>query len=91
MSVHIKTAAEIEKMREAGQLAAQLLDYITPFVKVGVTTNELNQLAHDYQVNVQGVTPATLNYTPEGCTPFQNQCALRSITLFVTAFPMTRH
>ncbi|MBP6345540.1 type I methionyl aminopeptidase [Neisseriaceae bacterium CLB008] len=70
MSVHIKTAAEIEKMREAGQLAAQLLDYITPFVKVGVTTNELNQLAHDYQVNVQGVTPATLNYTPEGCTPF---------------------
>lgn len=60
--IPIKTAEEIEKMRIAGRLAAELLDYITSFVKPGVTTNELNQLCHDYQINVQGTIPAPLNY-----------------------------
>lgn len=67
MSVHIKTADEIEKMRVAGRLAGELLDYITPFVQVGVTTNEINQLCHDYQINVQKTIPAPLNY---GNPPF---------------------
>lgn len=48
-------------MRKAGKLAAQVLDYITPFVKVGVTTEELDQLCHDYILD-HGAIPAPLNY-----------------------------
>ncbi len=70
MSISIKTPQEIEKMRIAGRLAGELLDYIAPFVKVGVTTNELDQLCHDYMVNVQGSIPAPLNYAPGGHTPY---------------------
>ena len=62
MSGIIKTAQEIEKMRIAGQLAADVLIMIEPHVKKGVTTNELNQLCHDYIVNEQQAIPAPLNY-----------------------------
>ena len=50
-----------EKMRIAGRLAGELLDYITPFVKVGVTTDELDKLCHDYTVDVQQGIPAPLH------------------------------
>ncbi|MTI62749.1 type I methionyl aminopeptidase [Methylophaga sp.] len=62
MAVSIKTADEIEKMRIAGQLAADVLMMITPHVKAGITTDELNQICHDYIVNVQKAIPAPLNY-----------------------------
>jgi methionyl aminopeptidase len=62
MSIIIKTAAEIEKMRVAGRLAAEVLDMIEPYVKVGVATEELNHLCHEYIVNVQNAIPAPLNY-----------------------------
>ena len=62
MTVTIKTAQEIEKMRVAGRLAAEVLDMITPYVKSGITTNELNALCHDYIVNTQQAIPAPLNY-----------------------------
>lgn len=58
----IKTKEDIEKMRIAGRLAADVLDMIEPHVVAGVTTNELNQICHDYMVNVQGAIPAPLNY-----------------------------
>ena len=58
----IKTTAEIEKMRIAGQLAAQVLEMIEPFVKEGVSTDELNTICHDYIVNVQKAIPAPLDY-----------------------------
>ncbi len=70
MSISIKTPQEIEKMRIAGRLAGEVLDYIAPYVKTGVTTNELDQLCHDYMVNVQGCIPAPLNYAPGGHTPY---------------------
>ena len=70
MSVAIKSAEDIEKMRVAGRLAAELLDYLTPHVQPGVTTGELDRFAHDYQVNVQQVVPATLNYAPPGHRPY---------------------
>jgi methionyl aminopeptidase len=70
MSVTIKTPEEIEKMRIAGRLGAEVLDYITPFVKPGVTTGELDRLCHDYMVNVQGTIPAPLNYTPPVHVPY---------------------
>ncbi|NOQ34330.1 MAG: type I methionyl aminopeptidase [Methylococcaceae bacterium] len=62
MSILIKTADEIEKMRVAGKLAAEVLEMIVPHVVEGVTTNELNELCHDYMVNVQHTIPAPLNY-----------------------------
>jgi len=70
MSISIKTGAEIDAMRLAGRLASEVLDYLTPFVKPGVTTDELDKLAHDYMVNVQGTIPAPLNYAPGGHAPY---------------------
>ncbi|NVJ60469.1 MAG: type I methionyl aminopeptidase [Gammaproteobacteria bacterium] len=62
MAIKIKTADEIEKMRVAGRLAAEVLEMIEPHVVAGVTTNELNQICHDYIVNQQHAIPAPLNY-----------------------------
>jgi methionyl aminopeptidase len=62
MAVTIKTPEEIEKMRVAGRLAAEVLEMITPHVQPGVTTEELDRLCHDYIVNVQHAIPAPLNY-----------------------------
>lgn len=57
----IKTAYDIEQMRIAGKIAADVLDYITPFVVPGVTTNQLDKLCYDYITNVRGSFPAPLN------------------------------
>ncbi|MFB9886996.1 type I methionyl aminopeptidase [Balneatrix alpica] len=62
MSVIIKTTEDIAKMRVAGRLAAEVLEMIEPHIQPGVTTNELNQICHDYIVNVQKAIPAPLNY-----------------------------
>lgn len=62
MPVLIKTPEEIEKMRVAGRLAAEVLEMIAEHVKPGVTTNTLDQICHDYIVNVQQAIPAPLNY-----------------------------
>ncbi|HNA28908.1 MAG TPA: type I methionyl aminopeptidase [Thiobacillaceae bacterium] len=70
MSITIKNPDEIEKMRIAGRLASEVLDFITPYVKPGVTTGELDKLCHDYQVDVQGCIPAPLNYAPPGHAPY---------------------
>ena len=70
MTIQIKSAADIEKMRVAGRLAAEVLDFLTPHIKAGITTAEIDQLAHDYMVNVQGTIPAPLNYCPPGMTPY---------------------
>jgi methionyl aminopeptidase len=70
VSVTIKSAEDIAKMREAGRLAAEVLDYLTPHVRPGATTGELDKLAHDYMVNVQKTVPATLNYAPPGHAPY---------------------
>ncbi|SFK33447.1 type I methionyl aminopeptidase [Methylophaga sulfidovorans] len=62
MAVSIKTAEEIEKMRVAGKLAADVLTMIESHVQAGITTEELNQICHDYIVNEQQAIPAPLNY-----------------------------
>jgi methionyl aminopeptidase len=62
MTVSIKTPEEIEKMRVAGRLAAEVLELIAPHVQVGVTTAELDRICHDHIVNVQKAIPACLNY-----------------------------
>ena len=70
MTIHIKTAADIPGMRIAGRLASEVLDMLTPHVKPGMTTDQLDQLANHYIVNVQGAIPAPLNYAPPGYTPY---------------------
>ena len=70
MSVSIKTPEDIAKMRVAGRLAAEVLDYLTPHIKPGITTAEIDKLAHDYMVDVQCTIPATLNYAPPGHAPY---------------------
>ncbi len=62
MSAKIKNAEEIEKMRVAGRLAAEVLEMIEPYVKAGVTTEELDQICHKHITEVQGAIPAPLNY-----------------------------
>jgi methionyl aminopeptidase len=62
MNITIKTPAEQDKMRAAGRLAADLLDMIGEHVVAGATTDDLNRICHDYQVNVQKAVPAPLGY-----------------------------
>ena len=62
MNVIIKTPEDIKGMRVAGRLAAEVLEMITPHVKAGITTEELDRLCHDHIVNEQKAIPAPLNY-----------------------------
>ena len=70
MTITIKDAQGIAGMRVAGRLTAELLDYLAPFVKPGVTTNELNDLAEAYTTEVLGAISAPLNYAPSGHNPY---------------------
>ena len=69
-NIVIKNASDIEKMRVAGKLASEVLDFITPHVRPGATTGELDRLCHDYMVEVQHTVPAPLNYAPSGYLPY---------------------
>ncbi len=62
MPIIIKTPEEIQKMRLAGRLAADVLEMIAPHVKPGISTDELDQICHDYIVNEQKAIPAPLDY-----------------------------
>jgi len=62
MSITIKTPQDIEKMRVAGRLAAEVLQVVAPYVKPGVTTEELDRICHDHIVNVQQAIPANVGY-----------------------------
>ncbi len=70
MAVTLKTPEEIAKMRVAGRLAAEVLDFIGPLIKPGMSTGEIDRLCHDHMVEQQGATPAPLNYAPPGYQPY---------------------
>jgi methionyl aminopeptidase len=70
MAITIKNQHDVEKMRIAGKLASEVLDFITPHVVHGVTTDQLDKLCHDYIVDVQQAIPAPLNYAPDGHKPY---------------------
>lgn len=70
MGIVIKNSEDIAKMKIAGRLASEVLDFITPHVVAGITTGELDKLCHDYMVNVQETIPAPLNYAPPGYSPY---------------------
>ena len=81
MAVIPKTLDEIEKMRVAGRLAAQVLEMIGPHVQPGVSTGELDRICHDYIVNVQHAVPAPLNYNgfPKSICTSVNQVVCHGI------------
>jgi methionyl aminopeptidase len=62
MPVQPKTADEIEGMRVAGRLAAEVLEMIEPLVEAGMTTGEIDRICHAHIVEVQKAIPAPLNY-----------------------------
>ena len=66
MPIALKSGAEIDGMRLAGRLASEVLDLLTPHVRAGVTTLELDRITHDHVTKVQGAVPATLGYAPPG-------------------------
>ena len=70
MTIIINDAEGINGMRAVGRLTGQLLDYLTPFVKPGVTTNELDRLAEQYTTQVLHATSAPLDYQPAGYVPY---------------------
>jgi methionyl aminopeptidase len=70
MTISLKSGEDLAAMRIAGRLAAEVLDMLTAHVKPGVTTEELDRLAHEHMVNVQGTVPAPLNYAPPGYRPY---------------------
>ena len=75
MEILIKTKQEIEKMRVASRLAAEVLEIIEPFVVPGVTTEELNRICHQHITKNQKAIPASLNYQgfPKSiCTSINN-------------------
>ncbi len=89
MTVSLKSPEEIESMRIAGRLAGEVLDFIAPHVKVGVTTGALDALCHDYIVNHQKTIPAPLNYAPPATSRFPSRSVPPSITRFAMAFRVT--
>ena len=62
MTVELRTPEQIVKMREAGRLAAEILELIGEYVVPGVTTEALDRICHDHIVNVQKAIPACLGY-----------------------------
>ena len=62
MKISIKNSSEIEKMRVAGKLAAEVLEMITPYVIPGVSTGELDEICFDHIVNNQNAIPANVGY-----------------------------
>ncbi|MHA1598865.1 MAG: type I methionyl aminopeptidase [Alphaproteobacteria bacterium] len=60
-TIKIHTAADFDGMRAAGRMAAETLDYITPHIVPGITTDMINTLVHDYTIEHGGI-PAPLGY-----------------------------
>ena len=58
----IKTTEDIQKMRVAGRLAAEVLEVITPKVVPGISTGELDKLCYEHIINVQNAIPANVGY-----------------------------
>ena len=70
MTITYKDADGIVGMRVAGRLASEVLDFLTPHIVPGVTTNQIDQLAHHYITEVQQAVPAPLNYRGGGTIPY---------------------
>ena len=65
-----KDESDLNGMRHAGKLASEVLDFITPQIQEGVSTETIDRLCHEYMRDVQNTIPAPLNYQPPGYPPF---------------------
>ncbi|MES2184247.1 MAG: type I methionyl aminopeptidase [Pseudomonadota bacterium] len=70
MTISIKTAEDVEGLRIACRLAAEVLDHLTPHIRAGITTKQIDLLAAAYMKDVQGTTSATIGYQPPGYPPY---------------------
>ncbi|CAB4866718.1 MAG: type I methionyl aminopeptidase [Actinobacteria bacterium] len=77
---HVKTAEQIEKIREAGKLAAQAIELAGSSIKVGMSTNELDVIVHDFLIS-NGAYPSTLGYRgfPKSCCTSVNEVICHGI------------
>ena len=77
---HIKSDDQIEKIRAAGKIAAEAIALVGANAKPGVTTDELDKLAHEYIVS-QGAYPSTLGYRgfPKSCCTSINEVICHGI------------
>ena len=69
MTINIKSAEDIEAMRHACRLASEVLDYIAPHIKPGITTQEIDRLGAECMAQ-QGTISATVGYQPPGYPPY---------------------
>ena len=70
MAITLKSAEDLAAMRIAGRLASEVLDMLSAHVKPGITTEQLDAIAHQHITQVQGAVPAPLHYAPPGYTPY---------------------
>ena len=70
MPIPLKSASDIAGMRLAGRLASEVLDMLEPHIRPGISTLEIDRLAHDHITQVQQAVPATLGYQPPGYPPY---------------------
>ena len=77
---HVKTAEQIEKIREAGKLAAQAIELAGSSIQVGMSTNELDVIVHDFLIS-NGAYPSTLGYRgfPKSCCTSVNEIICHGI------------
>jgi methionyl aminopeptidase len=77
---HIKSPDQIEKIRTAGKIAAEAIALVGANARAGVTTDELDRLAHEYIVS-QGAYPSTLGYRgfPKSCCTSINEVICHGI------------
>ena len=77
---HVKTAEQIEKIRTAGKLAAQAIELAGSSIKVGMSTNELDVIVHDFLIS-NGAYPSTLGYRgfPKSCCTSVNEIICHGI------------
>jgi methionyl aminopeptidase len=62
--------SDLNGMRNAGRLGSEVLDFITPYIREGISTAEIDRICHEYMNDVQHTIPAPLNYQPPGYPPF---------------------
>lgn len=77
---HVKTQEQIERIRAAGKIAARAIQLVGEHSKPGITTDELDKIAHDYIIS-QGAYPSTLGYRgfPKSCCTSLNEVICHGI------------
>lgn len=69
MAMQLRSRRQINEMREAGRLVGKTFEYLRPYIRPGVTTLELDQLAEEF-IRKHGGIPAYKGYAPRGVPPF---------------------